>query len=302
MTGGRTSRKVAALLFGSGFCALIYQVCWLREFRLIFGASTAASAAVLAIFIGGLGLGGIWLGPRADRQSRPLLFYANLETIIALFAAASPILLLLVRSLYLAVGGTAALGLALGTTLRLILATAVLAAPTLLMGGTLPAAARAAVSEDDLARKTVAFLYGANTMGAVVGCMTANFSLLELFGTRATLWSAACINILIAVFARDLSRRLPSMDPIAADVETSVTAAEAPRGLVIFASGVVGFAFFLMEIVWYRMLSPLLGGTIFCFGLILSVALLGIGTGSFLYAVSEVRRPTLRFFAGTCLL
>ena len=38
---------VAALLFTSGFCALVYQVSWLREFRLIFGASTLASAAVL---------------------------------------------------------------------------------------------------------------------------------------------------------------------------------------------------------------------------------------------------------------
>ena len=50
---------VAALLFASGFCALVYQVAWLREFRLIFGASTLASAAVLAIFIGGLGIGGL---------------------------------------------------------------------------------------------------------------------------------------------------------------------------------------------------------------------------------------------------
>ena len=76
----RTS-SVAALLFGSGFCALVYQTGWLREFRLIFGASTAASAAVLAIFIGGLGAGGLLLGPRADRHPRPLLFYATLEVI-----------------------------------------------------------------------------------------------------------------------------------------------------------------------------------------------------------------------------
>ena len=47
--------KVALLLFGSGTCALVYQMTWLREFRLIFGASTGASAAVLAIFMGGLG-------------------------------------------------------------------------------------------------------------------------------------------------------------------------------------------------------------------------------------------------------
>ncbi len=44
--------RVAALVFLSGACALTYQIVWLREFRLIFGASTAASAAVLAIFVG----------------------------------------------------------------------------------------------------------------------------------------------------------------------------------------------------------------------------------------------------------
>ena len=63
-----TTWRVAGLLFVSGLCALVYQVAWLREFRLIFGASTAASAAVLAIFIGGLGAGGLLLGGRADRR------------------------------------------------------------------------------------------------------------------------------------------------------------------------------------------------------------------------------------------
>src|SRR5207253_9564565 len=88
---------VAALLFGSGFCALVYQVAWLREFRLIFGASTAASAAVVAIFIGGLGIGGMFLGPRADRHAGPLLRYAALEATIAVCGAVSPLLLTLVR-------------------------------------------------------------------------------------------------------------------------------------------------------------------------------------------------------------
>ena len=55
--------RVAPLIFASGFCALIYQMVWLREFRLFFGASTAASAAVLGIFMGGLGFGSAILGP-----------------------------------------------------------------------------------------------------------------------------------------------------------------------------------------------------------------------------------------------
>src|SRR5438477_12785479 len=102
---------VTSLLFGSGFCALVYQIGWIREFRLIFGASTAASAAVLAIFIGGLGLGGWLLGRRADAHARPILFYAQLETIVAISAALSPLLLLLVRELYVYLGGTPKLGL-----------------------------------------------------------------------------------------------------------------------------------------------------------------------------------------------
>ena len=53
---------VSLLLYGSGRCALVYQAVWLREFRLIFGASTAATAAVLGIFMGGLGVGSVLLG------------------------------------------------------------------------------------------------------------------------------------------------------------------------------------------------------------------------------------------------
>ena len=96
-----TTWKVALLLFGSGTCALIYQMAWLREFRLIFGASTASSAAVLAIFMGGLGLGSLLLGHRVDKKARPLLFYANLELIIAATAALTPFLLWAVRQAYI---------------------------------------------------------------------------------------------------------------------------------------------------------------------------------------------------------
>jgi hypothetical protein len=55
----------AGLVFGSGLCALLYQTTWLREFRLIFGSSTAASAAVLGIF-----MGWSWIRERAARTTR----------------------------------------------------------------------------------------------------------------------------------------------------------------------------------------------------------------------------------------
>ena len=92
--------RVARLLFFSGLCALVFQVAWFRELRLVFGASTAASTAVLAIFMGGLGLGNAVLGSRADRRRNPLAFYALLELSVGLGAAVSPLLIDLVRRVY----------------------------------------------------------------------------------------------------------------------------------------------------------------------------------------------------------
>jgi predicted membrane-bound spermidine synthase len=297
------TRPVAGLLFASGFCALVYQIGWLREFRLIFGASTAASAAVLAIFIGGLGLGGWLLGRRADADTRPLAFYAQLEGIVALSAAASPLLLALVRQLYVLLGGTARLGTAGGTVLRLILSTLVLAIPTIAMGGTLPAAARAITGPSDQRRRQLATLYGCNTLGAVTGCLVATFLALELFGTKSTLWLAAAVNLLVAIVARWVSETMGPIADADTPADAAVVDAHAPVGFVLTASGVVGFAFFLMELVWYRMLGPLLGGSVFTFGLILAVALVGIGVGGLVYARVGVDRPaTIGAFAFTCLL
>lgn len=95
------TRFVALLLFGSGFCALIYQTTWLREFRLVFGASTAATAAVVGVFMVGLGFGGIILGRRSEMKPRPLAFYAQLEFFIGISAAFSPLLISGVRHLYI---------------------------------------------------------------------------------------------------------------------------------------------------------------------------------------------------------
>ncbi|MBW2525209.1 MAG: spermidine synthase, partial [Deltaproteobacteria bacterium] len=141
----RQSLRVAPLLFFSGLCALVYQVAWLRELRLVFGASTPATAAVLGVFMGGLGYGSLVLSKRADRMRRPLLLYANLEAGIAALAALTPALLAVARAGYVGLGGTTALGMIGGTLARLALSALVLLPPTLLMGGTLPAAARAAI-------------------------------------------------------------------------------------------------------------------------------------------------------------
>ncbi|MBL0193636.1 MAG: fused MFS/spermidine synthase [Myxococcales bacterium] len=351
--------RVAPLLFFSGACALVYQVAWLRELRLVFGASTAASAAVLGVFMGGLGLGGIVIGKRADRTKNPLELYANLELLVALSAALTPLLVWLARTTYLALGGQSTLGIVGATVARLALGALVLIVPTTLMGGTMPAAARAVSSEEDPGRRAVSALYGVNTLGAVVGALAANFVMLEVFGTRLTLWMICLLNVLVGLVGRMLSRAPVEVAPVAAPkiaaetpesakaealegpaetpegtetpeeaaaktadagaadeakppeaAEVPPTAVDSagessevlPRSLGWFpsaAAAIVGFAFLLMELVWYRMLAPLLGGSSYTFGLILAVALFGIGVGGALYSFGKAV-PTLRGFALTC--
>ncbi len=298
---------VALLLFCSGTTALAIQVGWMREFRLVFGASTAASAAVVAIFMGGLGLGNALLGRRADRVRSPLLMYAALELGVGLTAAVSPFLIDAVRGVYTALGGQSVLGLGGATAVRLGLTTAVLAVPTILMGGTLPAAVRAATPADDERRRSAGWLYGANTLGAVAGATASNFLLLPGLGTRVTLWLGCSLSVIVAASAWALARR-PVGETHAegsTDRETEPRPAASRAGIappwVYGAAAIVGFAFFLMELVWYRMLGPILAGTTYTFGLILAVALLGIGIGGALYApIFRRATPSVRAFALSC--
>src|SRR4029077_841249 len=123
-------------------------------------------------------------------------------------------------------------------------------------------------------------------------------SLLTLFmpdrlGNRSTLFVAVVLNLIVGAIARQIHAA-----PAGAVPQSRSEAGDAqPRPAHVFAAAfIVGFAFLLMELVWYRMLGPLLGGTTFTFGLILAVALFGIGLGG----VAFKGGGTARGFALTC--
>ncbi len=299
----RMPSKVAGFLFCSGLTALIYQTIWSRQFRLIFGSSTYATAAVLAIFMGGLGAGSLLLGKRADGKARPLEFYGNLELVIAVTAALSQPLLSMAGAVYVALGGSASLGLGGASAVRLVLAAIVIGVPTFLMGGTLPAAARAIETGDDVRRRRVAVLYAANTVGAVAGALLSTFWMVERFGNRKTLLMAALVNLFVGALARAAARREAPPAKSAVQARTDSAGTPVPPRFVFAASAVTGFAFLLMEMVWYRMLTPLLGGTTFMFGLVLAIALLGIGAGGAAYSFwRSDRAASAAAFALTCAL
>ena len=305
---------LTALLFCSGACALVYQMMWLREFRLIFGSSTPATAAVLAIFMGGLGLGAAWFGQRVELSPNPLRLYGRLELAVAAAAAITPWLLVLTRALYVKTGGVLALGSGVAAVVHVLLAVLVLGIPCTLMGGTLPAAVKWVETEADVQRGAMGALYGGNTLGALTGVVLSTFWLLERLGNRYTLYAAAAVNMVVAAIALAVVRFTdhPNRKHHPSEVRKAGRVAavpsrkrEAPPWFVYTAAGVTGFVFFLQELVWYRMLAPLMGGSAYTFGMILSLALFGVGVGGFVYRVFVAPRAgaiTLRSFGVLCAL
>jgi len=292
---------LALILFLSGFCSLIYQTVWLREFRLVFGGAAPAAAAVVAVFMGGLGFGGKLFGAWVERVGRPFRFYARLEACIALAAALSPVLLTGARELYLKTGGTAGMGLWPATCLQLGMTALVLGLPCFLMGGTLPAAMKFAQRDDDPRRAVTAFFYGLNIAGAVTGAVLSTFWLLPTLGNRASLTVAVVVNLGIALVAGGVSmwqgKEPRDMSVAQEDEGVGACAAKAPVPFVLAAAFMSGFTFFVAELVWYRVSTPLLGGSVYGFGLVLCVVLAGMGAGGLLYALVLKRaEPSLAGF------
>jgi len=271
---------VALFLFVSGFCSLAYQVVWLREFRLVFGGSTLAASAVLAVFMGALGMGSWVLGRKADNSPQPGRFYAIIELLIGLTVLISPLLLTFGKKLYYMTGGMQELGW-LAIALQMLITIGVIALPCFLMGGTLPAAIRVIQTDEDTVRRASAVMYGVNIAGAVIGALLVNFYGLEVFGNTKCLLMAAGLNIILGVAAYLLIARHQPAQALPFITQKDHGDAWLLYG-VAFASG---FIFFALELLWFRSSIPLLGGSVYNFGLILALALMGMSMGGLIYSV-----------------
>ncbi len=300
------------LFFASGFAGLVYEVCWVREFGNEFGNTTYSASLVTAVFMCGLGVGSLgaggWADKRAARAStlRSLLrAYGAAELGIAGFGIALACTLPRLGGLS-ALFSTYARGpegwfeLSLSSTaLRYATAIILMALPTFLMGATLTLLVRYVTGRDPLSASAsdaaprwagwhVGTLYGVNTAGAAVGALLTDALLVPRIGIFRTQLVAVAVNVVVAIGALALARRLGQ--PVHDDVARAVDAADAvepappdskrPILAACIALALSGFAALGMEIVWFRFLSASLGAYRPVFSLLLTVVLVGICLGA----------------------
>ena len=298
------SRPALALLyllfFLSGLAALIYQVVWVRSLSLVFGGSHLAVTTVLSVFMGGLALGGVLLGARADRARRPLRLYAALEIGIALSAAAFYALLQIYPSIYVPLARVAEANSLWLTLVRVALASLGMIVPTTLMGGTLPVLSRFVAGLPEGLRGRLSFLYAVNTLGAVAGTLAAGFLLLPQLGVTRSVSVAVGINLLVGAIAWLLPAQAvgdrPPPSTAAVDPIRSGDGRSLASRLVLIGIGVSGFCALGYEVLWTRVLTLVVGTSVYSFAILLAAFLTGIAAGG--QSESILRRLAHRRDAG----
>jgi spermidine synthase len=268
------------LFLGSGCAALIYEIVWYQLLEFVIGATGVSLGVLLATFMGGLCIGSIAF-PRiaALHGYHPLRVLAAIELGIGMCGLLVWWGMPLVDRLYLAVVGH---GLP-AILLRALVASLCLLPPTILMGASLPAASRW-IPSSRRGISWIGLLYGANTVGAVFGCVLAGFYLLRLFDMATATYTAASINAAVGLAAFALARRAPARGEateLAVPAQRTPTTTPAAGMWTVHATIALSGATALgAETVWMRLLGLTMGATVYTFSIILAVFLVGLGIGS----------------------
>ena len=292
----RTFFLLLILLAGSGCAALIYEVVWFQLLQLVIGSSAVSLGLLLAAYMGGLCLGSALLPVLVSRKYHPLRVYAVLELGIGILGLLALFAVPLVGRIYVA-GATQGL---LGLVLRGLVAAVCLLPPTLLMGGSLPGIARW-VHTTPKGISWIGLLYSANIAGAVFGCLLAGFYLLRVYDMAVGTYVAAAINVAVAL----ISFLLAGRTQYSPREETSAIGNDQrPKGaaLVYVAIALSGLCALGAQVVWTRLLSLLLGGTVYTFAIILAVFLIGLWGGSSAGSLLARRTSHARLALAGCQL
>ncbi len=278
--------SIYAAFLASGASSLFAEVTWNRMLIVVVGNSMSATAMIIVVFMGGLGLGS-YAGGKIFANRRPSLIpYLLLEISIGTYILLSPSLFELLSRTFSALAESVADRTSL-TLVRIVISLAALFLPASLMGATFPAMIAGAAPDSPSARTArTGFLYGINTLGAAVGCFVAGYHLLFEVGVQTTLVCAFGLNVLAALcaLAANTARKpapaepsempLPGAGSPAADAEL--------RRFLNVATFLIGFVALAYEVLLTRLGILYIGNIASVFALVLTAFLLGTGISAVL--------------------
>lgn len=193
------------VLFGtalSGAASFAYEIIWIRMLSMAVGSTMHAFELMLASFIAGIALGGLWVRKHADGTESPLRLVGWMQILMGIAALASLAVYAnafawvgwLMQALAKTDGGYALFNLGTAT-----IAIAIMLPAAFFAGTTLPlftvTLLRAGQGERSIGR-----VYAWNTLGSIIGVFAAIHFLIPGLGLKLALCIAALVDIGIGLF------------------------------------------------------------------------------------------------------
>lgn len=300
----KTSIVAPILAFASGSASLTYQVVWMRRLALVFGSTTLATSTVLAAFLGGLAIGTWIWGRQGDLHPQAALrMFAGAEIATGIYGFASLLVFRVVQAMYLEVYAPLANHLGLFTSVQFILSALAILLPTILMGASLPLLACVTISSTRGIVRSAGSIYGWNTLGAACGAAATTYALLPTFGLSSSIKMAAITNVVVGAAATFVVwRGWAARHSVGTPVEVATGPMHSNAGdaqterligtLILAGFAASGFAATTFEVTWTRLLAMIMGSSVYAFGTLVVVVLLGLGLGSGVYSFALRKTAT----------
>lgn len=201
----QSARRVVQLLlatsFLTGLSSFIYEIVWIRMLSLVLGASTHSFEIMLASFILGLALGGLWIRNRVDLSADPIRLLGVVQLVMGVAAAATvPVYNgafdLMAWILYALSRSDA--GFVLFNLSSTAIALLVMLPATFCAGMTLPIITYRLL-RSGTGERALGMVYAVNTLGAIIGVVITVHLLLEWLGVGRALLVGAAIDVALGV-------------------------------------------------------------------------------------------------------
>lgn len=265
----------------SGACALVDEVVAIRLVSPLAGGGSRGVALVISLFMAGLAIGAA-VAPRCSGSG--LRLYGWFEIAIGTWIAGLPWILETMEPVFGALYRWDSIPEVLSLVLMSLPAAVILLPPTILMGATFPLIGAHYQGK-------AGFLYGTNTLGAVLGTVIGGLVLMPRVGLSASLWTAAGANVLVGMVVlaaaskkedarvhRQKTRSSRARRAGKGDRSIDVP----PETPILAATALSAAAAMSCEIGWERILALSLGSSSYSLTLVLATFIGGLALGALL--------------------
>jgi len=209
--GGAAARGtfwiLIAAVFLAGAASLVYEVVWIRQLGLSLGSTAVAFSVMLSAFLGGLALGGWYMGRRSDALPQPFATLRRVELAAAVLGVLSIPALAYVGRAYVLIAVNVSGSPLVSLGLRSLVALLVMLAPAILFGMTFPLATVAGgrLVGGQFAAGAIS---ATSAFGSAVGALLAGLWFEPSYGLFVSALLGAVFNLAAAVCVHVAHRRV----------------------------------------------------------------------------------------------